>query len=476
MNKIKRKGIFSVFGTFLFNIILGSYQIWPKLLKYFNLFIENKNKDLKLNSNSKILFIPLFRLLYSIFIPIGIILTRKIKLKRCILLSFFLLITSHILILYTSSNIIILLSFILFAFSIGISCITLTVNSWLFFPIYRGLIFGFISSGNAIGNYIFEKLGEKLINPYKANIEKSEFYNSLIIKNFTFFIKILLILFTIIGSISIILITPWKKSMMNGNGNYFNNNEKITPLSELELIDERTDNNFDVFEINRNKSIPYIGFNKNEKIKDTFQSKAFLQLMFMFCLSTLFNYLKIIDFPDLKNEEFKEYNFFLFNITDIFFRILWGTFLDIYDFKTLYLISLYIQIGIFSTFYFIADINFFCIIYSFLEGISFSSTFVIQAFSFYKIFGVNNGGILFGFSKIFCNFTQLIINLFINYLNTESIYFLILCLFNSVCTMLSSIILCFIEVKKFDYEKFTNDKIKKRRFSTSSINSNEGNF
>ena len=476
MNKIKRKGIFSVFGAFLFNLILGSYQIWPKLLKYFILFIENKNKNLKLNSNSKILFIPLFRLLYSIFIPIGIILTRKIKLKKCILLSFFLIITSHFLILYALSNIIIIISFIFFAFGIGISCITLTVNSWLFFPIYRGLIFGFISSGNSLGNYFFEKLGEKLINPYKANIEKSKFYNSLIIKNFTFFIKILLSLFTIIGSISIILITPWKKSMINGNGNYFKKNDKITPLSELELIDERTDNNFDVFEINRNKSIPYIGFNKNEKIKDTLHSKAFLQLMFMFCLSTLFNYLKICDFPEFKNEEFKEYNFFLFNITDIFFRILWGTFLDIYDFKTLYLISLYIQIGIFSTFYFIADIKYFCIIYSFLEGVTFSSTYVIQAFSFYKIFGVNNGGILFGFSKIFCNFTQLIIYIFINYLNTESIYFLILCLFYSVCTMLSSIILCFIEVKKFDYDKFTNENIKKRRFSTSSINSNEGNF
>ena len=473
MNKLKRKGIFSVFGAFLFNIILGSYQIWPKLLKYFNLFIENKNKDLKLNSNSKIIFIPLFRLLYSIFIPVGILLMRKIKLKKCILLSFFLLITSYILILFTSSKTIILISFIIFAFSIGISYITLTINSCLFFPVYRGLIFGFIFSGNALGNYFFENLGEKLINPYKANIEKSGFYNSLIIKNFIFFIKILICLFTIIGSISIILITPWKKSMMNGN--YFKKNEKI-PLSELEFIDERTDNNFDVFEINRNKSIPYNGFNKNEKIKDTLNSKPFLQLMFMFCLSTLFSYLKINDFPEFKNEEFKEYIFFLFNVTDIFFRILWGALLDIYDFKTLYLISLYIQIGIFSTFYFISDIKYFCITYSFLEGVTFSSTYVIQAFSFYKIFGVNNGGILYGFSKIFCNFTQLIIYIFINYLNTESIYFLILCLFYSICTMLSSIILCFIEVKKFDYEKFTNEKIKKRRFSTSSINSNEGNF
>ena len=475
MNKIKRKGVFSVIGAFLFNLILGSYHIWPNLLKYYNLYIQDKNKNIKLNSKIEILIIPIFRLFYSIFIPIGIIISRKINIKKITIFSYILILISHIIILYTSSYLNIIISLILFGISIGISSINLTVNAWLFFPIYRGLIFGFVSTGNALGNYLFQKLGEKLINPYNINIEKNSEQNKFIIDNFSFFLKIIICIYFLIGIISIILLSPWKKSMINGN-NILKKNDKYIPLSDFELMDERTNNNFDVVSINRNKSLPYNGYNKNEKIYDPLHSKPFLQLIFMFNLSTLFSSLKMYDFPDLKNKDFKNYISFIYTITDILFRFLWGGLLDIYDFKSLYLFSLYIQIGIFSTYYFIVDIKYFCVFYNFLEGVTFSCNFVMEIFSYYKIFGVNNGGILFGINKIFSSFTQFIIVFLINYLNKDSIYFLILCLFYSLTSMLSSIILCFIEVKKFDYDRYTNEKIKKRRFSTSTDFSNEDNI
>jgi hypothetical protein len=98
---------------------------------------------------------------------------------------------------------------------------------------------------------------------------------------------------------------------------------------------------------------------------------------------------------------------------------------------------------------------------------------VVIPFSFYKVFGSKNGGILFGLSQFISAVGNFSMPYVIDELGKDNLCYLILFLSNSFAKMLSAIVLCFIEEKRFDYGKrLKQTKKKKIRSSNKSDYSN----
>jgi Na+/melibiose symporter-like transporter len=207
--------------------------------------------------------------------------------------------------------------------------------------------------------------------------------------------------------------------------------------------------------------------NKIEDIFLTFKSKPFIQLCFVYNLSYLFNTLHLTDFPYLKNENNKNITYYfniVWYITNIIFRFFWGSFLDFYDFKNLYLITLFLQIGTYSTFFLITKYQFLVFIYSFFNSLANSAIYTIMPYGFYLIFGWTNFSILYSINKFISMILEYYIIFLIEKFKKNDLNFLILCYLSSFCSIMSFIILCFVEIKKFDYYKHSNENAIKKKF------------
>lgn len=146
----------------------------------------------------------------------------------------------------------------------------------------------------------------------------------------------------------------------------------------------------------------------------------------------------------------------LWNISNSFMKVFWGFLLDAFGYKNIYLIILFLQIFTFSIFYFVASNQFFFVAFNFISAVSMSGTTVSIPFSFEKTFGVVNGAICFGVCQFVSSISSFGIPYLIERLKKKTINFLILFLSNSVSSMLALIVLCFIEERRYDYNRYKN--------------------
>jgi hypothetical protein len=91
-------------------------------------------------------------------------------------------------------------------------------------------------------------------------------------------------------------------------------------------------------------------------------------------------------------------------------------------------------------------------------------------YGFYLIFGWNNFSILYSINKFISMIFEYYTYFLIEKYKSNNLYFIILCYLSSLCSILSLMILCFVEIKKFDYYKYSNEKAIKKQFKNSREN------
>lgn len=469
------KGFFSLVGAFLIHFTIGSFQTWSNLMPYYVSYQHYKTGSTLPISYSSF-YIPLITLVYTFFITIGIITTSKVGIYIPCFISTLLLIISHLILYFTTSWILVIIAFNLLGIAIGLVYLSVVLNSWSYYPNKKGRIISLILTGFGVSNLIMDKLANIIINPQNEQIDsESGYYSETIANNILVYIKISIGMIIVLGICGILMITPWTNQIIAEKAQSVNkiNNEDYTQLIDLSKTNNDVNNN-----IHRNVESFYNG--GKEDIKLGFKSKPFIQLVSLFLLSSLFNSLhinpnwKFSEQIYLENENFLSNNIFLFNIGNSLFLIVWGILLDNFSFKEIYILSIFIQIIVFSTFYFISEFKYLFYFYNFLTGLSKACSVIVIPFAFYKIFGIKNGGIYFGISQFISALGSLFMPVLIyNLSNKSMIYYLILFLTNSVTKMLAAIILCFIEEKPFDYGRKEKEQFLQNRFSTSSTSSRD---
>lgn len=474
---IKTKGILSVIGACFLHILIGSYHTWSRVLDYYLSYLHNHDNP-SITLSYSIIFIPFIRLIYTSALPLGVIITSKLGIYIPCIISLVFLLLSHIILIFSVNLILVSLAFILFGIGIGLSYIPIIMNSWSYFPKNKGRIVGIILTCFGSSSFMLKFIADWLINPNNEEINpKTGYYDPQIADNFINYLKFLVGMFLVLGIAGILIINPWSNQLLaevaatqKGNNVRYNSNNSYYKL--VEMNNNENDNIRD--------TVTSGFFGGAENIKLGLKSTPFSQLVFTFLLSNMFNSLHISDHitfgeKNKDNPDFLSNNILIWNIANGCFRLFWGEMLDNFNFKKIYIFSLLMQIFTFNTFYFVSHITSVYFLYNFLFALFSSCTYVVMPYSFYKIFGMKNGGMYFGISQFLSSFGSFGIPFLINYLEGTLIHYLILYILSSVTKMFASIVLCFLEEKRFDYGQKEKEQMIKNRFSTS-INSTNSNF
>jgi len=477
-NEKIQKILLILFSIILY-IILTSYHSWTKIIEYYISYIHHKNDYFSLTINSGKYITPTIRLLYSFFYIFGIIITKLTNIKLICMISILLINISLFFLIYSTTKSLIIILFLIYSIGLGISYMPILLNIWFYFQDKKGVMLGLLSLSTAIGHYLFRSIGLFFLNKLEnknLNKNNNSYYELNNYKDIEVFMKMQFYIVFILSISFVIILFLWKpdkyiqnknikkkkKFLLNSYKNYY----ELQDYDNYQNFDNHKYLNFKN-DYKDDESYTNLFDNKIEDIFLTFKSKPFIQLCFVYNLSYLFNTLHLTDFPYLKNENNKNItNYFniVWYITNIIFRFFWGSFLDFYDFKNLYLITLFLQIGTYSTFFLITKYQFIVFIYSFFNSLANSAIYTIMPYGFYLIFGWTNFGILYSINNFISMILEYYIIFLIEKLKKNNLNFLILCYLSSFCSIMSFIILCFVEIKKFDYYKHSNENAIKKKF------------
>jgi MFS family permease len=288
---LRIKGYFSFIGHSLTTLITGNSLSLLQLSNYYLSYLS-KN-EFNIPKYYSRIFIALVITLSNLSNILSNILTYYLNLKTIIFISYFLLMTSVLLLYYSFNLILIFLAFIFYGIGIGFSYHPLINNTSNFFPEKKNL-FSFINLIiYSISSPLFYLILDKIIEINNGNFIEG-------IKKYLYFLIGLYIFF---GLISISIIFDYQKQ-------FFDESEFDEELSDLE------DNNNIETSINLSiigKKNESIKIKKNYKKSSSLPSKKTSNAELMLFTSS-FDYNSIHNFYNKIFHEIKNRNFWVISI------------------------------------------------------------------------------------------------------------------------------------------------------------------
>lgn len=474
------RGVCSVFAATIIHFIIGSYHAWTHVLPYYISYLYHTGRTSVLIKHS-VMYVPYFRLVYTFFLIIGVLATSKVGMYVPCIASLSLLVISHCVLLLSTSLTYVVMAFAMFAIGTGLIYTSVIVNAWRYFPRAKGTILGLILSGFGSSGFIMTIVLNRTVNPLQKEVnEVNGYYDKEIAVQSLTYIKYTLMLIIIGSVLSLVLMNPWRKQFeadQKEEDEVAYDKDQCAPSGDAVAKCEACSELVDVNGNDVRATAKYV--NCNENISLCLKSKPFYQLISVYFLSSLFNSLhvnqnwKFFAKAADTNSNVVSCSTYLFGMGNWALRTCCGMLLDSFSFRETYLIVLFIEIATYSLFYFVSEIPSLFALFNFLSGVTHSFSTVVIPFSFYKVFGTKNGGVLFGLSQFVSAMGNFWIPFAIDELRKDNLCYLILFLSSSLAKMLSAIVLCFIEEKRFDYGKrMKQTKRKKIRNSNKSDYSN----
>lgn len=195
------KSILTVIGGILFTLALGSVYVWAFINPYFVSYLKNHSSP-NIQIVDGYFLMPLTTFISNIVSFLGPSLEDKYGIKTCLLIASSLIITSHLILLFSTYLPLIYLSMIIFGVAISCSYLSILKNCWSFFPEHKGKVGGIILLGYGLSGFCFTFLSDYIINPQMLKINsETGFFDKSIAENVHTFIFV----FTIILSIMAVL-------------------------------------------------------------------------------------------------------------------------------------------------------------------------------------------------------------------------------------------------------------------------------
>jgi hypothetical protein len=128
---------------------------------------------------------------------------------------------------------------VIFGLGIGAGYLPSIRNSWRYFPEKRGLISGIILGALGMSALIFTSIADAVVNPDNIDSDSDGFFPSEIASRMETLLLILIIVYSIQGTIAVCLIFPYQEQLIINNETVINNHAKDNEETNEETLKER---------------------------------------------------------------------------------------------------------------------------------------------------------------------------------------------------------------------------------------------
>ncbi len=398
-NKIK--GITSLIGAILTDLLIGNLLGFGNYIPYLRSYIHYNGNDIE---DKYLYFIGPIGIAISDILPIVVnYLDNFYGTRFLLLISMFLLLISQLLFYNQITKFKwLIFAYVLFGISKSLTYLPLMKNCWKYYPNKKGLITGLILSAFGLSAFVFITICDEMVNP-KNLPQQNKLYPKEIANKFIDFIQLYIYLIIIIGIIVIILVFPYEEENFESK---VKDNDYL-PIGSP-LVPDDPDNG------KENLSLSSQSFEiTKEKKKEIYPtlSECICSQQFLICLitvgcTTIFGFLlsnTYRNFGKIKINEEKPLKYLskFYTLINTFGRILWGIILDKFGFTIPYFIVCLIQIICSAFFYISANSIYTYFIVCCFGAFSFAGHVTLFPNAINKKFGVENSVVLLGICGIF---------------------------------------------------------------------------
>ena len=238
------KGVISVAGGFIIELVLGSFYLWGAINLYVNSYYFNLDPSNRLSPGFTLVVFPLMSLFSHSASPFGIKLADKIGLRPLIFICTIWLFSAVFLSSFMPNFWYFLIFYaMLFGIPVGLLYLPPLYNSFQYFPEKKALISGIIMGGYGLGSTFSTLLVMKIINPHNIPpsviVDGKKYFDHSISENVPSALRYLALFFLCMCSIGGLLIIPKKEENNEEDFVDIDNNEQFNLKRRL-LQDSRS--------------------------------------------------------------------------------------------------------------------------------------------------------------------------------------------------------------------------------------------
>ena len=457
-NKIK--GITSLIGAILTDLLIGNLLGFGNYIPYLRSYIHYNGNDIE---DKYLYFIGPIGIAISDILPIVVnSLDNFYGTRFLLLISIILLLISQLLFYNEITKFKwLIFAYVLFGISKSLTYLPLMKNCWKYYPNKKGLITGLILSAFGLSAFILISICDEMVNPNDIKA-KNNIYSKEIANKFIDFIMLYIYLIIIIGIIVIFLVFPFEDE--NSIENVKDNNylkfdspiiTKDTNNDEEQITNSLQKQSFDI----SNEDI------KEKEIYPTLLeclcSKQFLICLITVGCTTIFGFLltnTYRNFGEKKINEEKALKYLskFYTLINTFGRILWGIILDKFGFTIPYFIVCLIQIICSAFFYISANSIYTYFIVCCFGAFSFAGHVTLFPNAINKKFGVENSVVLLGICGVLTGISCLLGPVLTFFIIKEVRDYMIPYFITCGTGIVSAILTWFFEYKKFEIKNDIN--------------------
>jgi MFS family permease len=221
------KGVSSVLGASLINMIAGAIFAVCQLFIYEISYIKNTGHDI--SNDHEMFYYPIIKFFQHVFSIVSGMIYKKIGLHYTNLIGIIFLFIGYLILYLSSSLAVDITSMVILGIGTGIINYPSTANACEYFVNNNGIVIGIIETMMSVGSFVFNLLAEKIIdskkdeyeseNEYKKTIDEETFYILEIAEKFKFFLLILILISAVLYGISFALIFKKKEDKFKDSKN-----------------------------------------------------------------------------------------------------------------------------------------------------------------------------------------------------------------------------------------------------------------
>ena len=143
---------------------------------------------------------------------IGVKIGDRFGARMSTLLSVVIMLASYSIIITQKNYFAVLGGMAIFGMGDGIGNLSVINNGFRYFPNKRGIVNGVILGGMGLASSVLTPLADfVIINPHKKGVEKNGFYPKDVADNLVDFMKVLILIFVVLGTLAVSLTFPFVK-------------------------------------------------------------------------------------------------------------------------------------------------------------------------------------------------------------------------------------------------------------------------
>ena len=402
--------------------MLGNSYTWGNINIYYYSYIRQFNE--KYTTNHVYFMVPLLLVFQNSFPLLSGFLDKIIGTRLLVLIGSLLIIGCHVLLYLFTSFFYTVIAMCMYGAGNGLIYFSIMGCCWSYFPNKKGLISGVIVCFYGGSSFLFTLLAEYIINPNNLpKVKDHDYFDREIAMRVKIFVKVLIIIFTCMGTLAVILVFPHEK-------------EKSEEEEEiLQKLDER----------------------ESQPLGQAVKSSQFITFLIFTGCVMFYGYIvtntsRGFGTVSELNQRMLKYLSVAYAILNASARLCWGHIFDKYGYFYPYLFVCINQILSSSALYFSGMNNYSYFVVTLLSVLSFSGHATMFPPFVGKTFGIKNSVILIGIIGFANTVVSILGPVFCFFIIKNKKDYLTVFLIGTAFTLIGFILLFFLNDTPFNYK------------------------